>query len=1751
MISTHNMFLEKSVPECNKCNLDTVFKRFKSIEFPTSFVGLSTIKTLDVEIDLSVSAYLKTMYNNKLMKFADAREISASHRAFNICLMDDHTLAITFMPTSECISKVKHDKHFENRFVFDLRLIQVDGKRCCNNELHSEVGRYYISGEFEYCNLSHDPDVVNFGDVSVSAKISKHVRIRNESNVTTAKITYIRSTGFEVEPQSFTIPPNSSRRITIVLKPTCLLLQNKLTFQVRNCHSSYKMEDGQDNFLTYMIAIGAKVTYNNISKDVTVESLHKLIEKNPKYTYLNEELQTHMKRKERAQTYLTMSKNARSIKPVVKKISTVKDNCANLNTVQLEKPGSDFCKHILKKIPTFELFDILFSPFTIEFGRVGINTYGDKELSVKNNSNYDIILKLLKDACILYTEDKLEKLSLKLKSKTEVKITIFCLGMFEGNYYGTFEYTIDNKYYRKHPYFLQVGNPTLMVSDKCLRFGMVTSESFVTSVPVKIFNNFNVDTTFEWNELHVDAPFKIIPINGIIPKHSCRICDVLYNSKPTKSKTHEVDLVTGTKMKKIIPLELSVITRKLSIKFLQSAIIFKDIALNIETIERVKLENSSREIALFYVVEPLIPGFRIEPMTGTIRPKMVISFKIIVKISCILEFAFDIYVKINNKENLILPVSGNVVEPKLVIHPKNIYMPRVPCNMITFIPVTFQNTSTLKIFIEVLDTGDDNIFNVYIAQGNEKQRVFKFEIEGGQSKTVFVKVYDIFRREYEMYIPFKINGLLGPPNSDSSSTEIQSYIGEYERTYDNNPKVKLKTVTKDIAYCRITGVITVPWIEFSEENFEIDLKTNTSSTINFSVKNVSKYYLHVAILTSKLAPNFSLDLQIEENCSLISESSIRLELDRQQEVSFTLKFHPKGHGKFVTTALLYLDKHMTIPYYNLTFTGKRQTPALTPSTYRIVFPPCHIGNELSQSITLIFEDTSDEECFSCMVKDEPKLTAKFVKFKSFENERKLQTEVTVEVKVCCETTYSRNLIIAFNHSCGSGCEIEVSFCFTYCQLTLHASSIVQPQENPYPYFPLESQTKFYDYLEVSSKFLEKWMFQQGFRRDLYPIIPDTFHAISTAISSPSSATKGKGINVSYLNFVKRIAGPLMKHIRKTIAHEVDESFKCVKEIHDTYREIINLLRSRGADLWDLQGKFLLSYDQFAIYTENVTPKCNADIILNKELLADVNLYNRLNKQSWIDFILQSYKVFIMDSCFFECVCVSSQSRDIIKILIDWYNEQIASQHYQLRGHSKPRKFINNITTDLSDGMAIASAILNYCSFFSSLFSTFCEVNENDRVSGIINNACLIIEAMNTMRLYFPLQSIDFLQPNFIQMLFLSIHLYVVLPMFKPKDIIKFNPPLLRSSTRHLVISTATQESVIFNFIILNNLRNSFTVEKAPAGDNGKKLLLNIKFLANYTTEETCILLVHGYNKTRIFDTYMIFLLKGYIGSLNPVKKCKVTGPLFRPNKVDVLVSSPFLLPATYRLFLTDNEPTIPVNLEDDHGPRFYIRRLNLIDKEINLCGLPKESGQDIIEHKIYLQIICLSTQIGNSWIWFKGEIGEFFIKVTSQPRWDLAIDTLQARVRSWPLDPCSCGETCECYRTTVLVIPHCNELMLKSLRYALLEHASDIMLQVYDRLIGTPTGKIILGMLLAEGGTNMTEIQHILQSETVYRISSRALLPRMERVRLAQHSDEVLALPIMVPTDDKSEKYSVTFTSACGMDIRTYRVIFVETSDGD
>lgn len=517
---------------------------------------------------------------------------------------------------------------------------------------------------------------------------------------------------------------------------------------------------------------------------------------------------------------------------------------------------------------------------------------------------------------------------------------------------------------------------------------------------------------------------------------------------------------------------------------------------------------------------------------------------------------------------------------------------------------------------------------------------------------------------------------------------------------------------------------------------------------------------------------------------------------------------------------------------------------------------------------------------------------------------------------------------------------------------------------------------------------------------------------------------------------------------------MDEVFKHVLEVYDSYEDVIKLLKARGCHLWIIQARFLLNFEQFSVYCNNVTSKTNADILLTRELLDDPDSYYRLSKLAWMEFVIQCYRAFVLNCCFLDCACPKTKNRDVVKVLIEWYNKHIGEQHFYFRGQNKSIKTIANLTTDMSDGIAIISVLLHYCPFMRKHFKCFAEVEGSNEVEGcIINNTCLIDDALKHIRILFPLTYSDFLEPSFVPMLFLSIHLYIVLPMFYPRDIIRFKPPLLRSSARLVTVYPSIQESLMCSLLLLNNKKNNFMAEKAHFGDYSKKVFVKVKYTANFVDGDNAILLVQGTNKSRLFDAYVLFLLEGQTGALYPLKKCKATGQIYRQNKVEIGVMSPFCITATFDVTITEKEPHVPVDFGNDTKRRFFLRCLNLTERRVTLNAAQKGLTDEENEHRLLLQMVCLSSCPAVSYIWFRSEVGEFYIKVVATARCDIALDTLRASVRTWPLEPCNCGEDCKCYRSTVVMIPHRNELMIRAMRCALFEYATPDMVAVFDRHI--------------------------------------------------------------------------------------------------
>lgn len=694
-------------------------------------------------------------------------------------IIDNYRINITFKPTSECVSWAKvlcKNKEIKNTFIYDIRIMKMDGRYCCRNESHYEVSRYYICGQFEYCNISHTPQVLRFGDVPVKTRVTKIVEITNESSVNSFQMEYIKSFALEALPRRFTLGPISTKKISVTVKPTSWNTPQFVCFLIRNKHSN--KEEEPSNFLTYKIKVNLKVIIKSTYRDIFVESLHKLYEKNQEYTYCDEEIFEHEKQKAIAMNMLDISKS-RAQRPHIDESNISCDSRNKIKCVSsiLSEPIAVFCEEVKVLISNYDMINIFILPVVVDFGMVAIDTIGSSDMIITNDTNFNISVKFVGDSMIFFSVIDIKTKIIAIEPFQSIKVNIFLSGLGEGTYEGNFYYSINDVISRAHSYKANVCSPMLLIEERFLKFGMVTNDMFVTSAQVRLKNSFNIPIKFRWDYTTDEAIFAVTPECSWIPKHCTRICDVTYLCKLYKAKTYHINLFIMNDPLISTQIEVIFVSRKHQVKFSEQTINLKDVPLNLKTTKRITMQNLSKEIAFFNVVDMQMPGLKISPLSGMMSPKSIANMTIEARLCCVMSFQTEIQIKINNENTITLPINGNVVEPKIVIHPKQIIMPRIPSYMINYTQVTIQNIGSIRSLINVIN---NDTFKVFIGNEFNKVKETFFYIEAGQSKTLYIQIYHESRRQYNDYIPVQINELLGPPNKDPKSTEFQYYTKPHE-----------------------------------------------------------------------------------------------------------------------------------------------------------------------------------------------------------------------------------------------------------------------------------------------------------------------------------------------------------------------------------------------------------------------------------------------------------------------------------------------------------------------------------------------------------------------------------------------------------------------------------------------------------------------------------------------------------------------------------------------------------------------------------------------------------------------------------------------------------------------------------------------------------------------------------------------------------------------------------------------------------
>ncbi|NWV38601.1 CFA47 protein, partial [Grantiella picta] len=217
------------------------------------------------------------------------------------------------------------------------------------------------------------------------------------------------------------------------------------------------------------------------------------------------------------------------------------------------------------------------------------------------------------------------------------------------------------------------------------------------------------------------------------------------------------------------------------------------------------------------------------------------------------------------------------------------------------------------------------------------------------------------------------------------------------------------------------------------------------------------------------------------------------------------------------------------------------------------------------------------------------------------------------------------------------------------------------------------------------------------------------------------------------------------------------------QLHWQHSELLSFLKSQGASLSHVMPEFLLTHEDYKIWTEvhtgmRVGSMRSSGRLSGRRFFALVDrTFETMSKRAWTDVLLQIYKVFVLPRVSFRIVPdpasleslnnmpgiksepLSSNiySRYERTILI-WLNKNYEKNRKIVwkdspKGGIPPMRWIVNFDQDLLDGLVLAAQVAAYCPYLIPI--RFIKMHTNPRTQEqFLHNCLILVKALRTLNL---------------------------------------------------------------------------------------------------------------------------------------------------------------------------------------------------------------------------------------------------------------------------------------------------------------------------------------------------------------------------------------------------------------------------------
>ncbi|KAF5306404.1 hypothetical protein FQA39_LY08913 [Lamprigera yunnana] len=1403
----------------------------------------------------------------------------------------------------------------------------------------------------------------------------------------------------------------------------------------------------------------------------------------------------------------------------------------------------DKCKGYVPLMPS-QLQKIRVYPSEIDLGKVAPRTSKLKSITVENNSISPIILLMTsKRRSISFPNDNV----ITVPSMAKKEVT---LSYQSPHIVGRYATTIDCIINFCDSFSISVSVDVIPKSIKLACQNILLDDEIYTFI--NLHNPVNDDTTFLWNL--PNCCFQIEPLSGILPSYSNLTCFIKYIPAMNLPLNIDATLYSDNRIRQIV--NIAKIEKEPIVKLQNSIVEFKSVPINTIIRKIVMLENFENEPIHFVIDNPEpIHGVSVQPKQGVIPSYGEYVLLIRIEIPVCLTFQCTVTIQIQNYKAIGLTLLGEVVFPNIAFQPNAIKLKKI-------VPYSFErrvfivyNKSPTPVTID-FDLKDYTEYSISESRTKyDATSLKRLELQPNSEKELYLHFQPTGPAVYSFYLPVVINELFGPVDYNNyKSEESNFYVQSASEKYESYPNVQLTELPEKLPCLFISTNVGCNIITFSKLNFNFKCynryRPESETESELVISNSSQDTCKFCIRTDNLNQPFSLQYVSGDFIEFL-QYAVVCTLEPKSEVTFFVSFCPILQGTYYVQLPIYLRHCLDGGLFNyLTLTGCNQSPTFTSITDVLYFEPVPTTCETEKKFTINLE-FHNEECVVHVEKDNE------IKLRFMEKIVKRGTGyMTIIVKFVSKVSMTIDYSVLFTCSCGAQYRLHIKGCVENCVLTNHAFAstyikqplkgkkeniesaddsvsmsavsvqeiLVNVNETSFPFYPENDDTsKYADHMKEIVVALEEWICHQGFYGKKFYVIPNTI-AVAPEPQTSESTKNSSPILLKYIELLRNLVGPIISNYI-TITDIPIEDVDRVNYMYSCYKQVICFVTGQGGFLSHVAPQNLLRNYDYNIFIKYVFPNKTEFAGKRPPEILSKEKYFFLCKQSWIDLLLQTYKVFVL-----QRVKVPKQfektkngttteiySRDEMQFWdsfdsqsnVIWYNRSELILIHWLEYHFKRQvkvwgenpqtrnlvneKRITNFDFDLNDGIVLIAVTLQYCSYLKSYFSdVYLQPTNTDQT---FHNASKLIQSWNVINLSFKITPFQILNANCVQMLILVNYLFQVLPTFCANNVVTIQAGIGTVATKEFEVQNQSSSVISYKVILLGNKRERFSVPNRTIYlSPSHKYKLIVSFYAKFLDDERGTLILSGECSGTPYARSMAFRLVGKAILSHATTTISLPLPIYQVHVMELAVTAPYEGEAEYNINYALSEPNSSnqssiVNCNTATLQSKIPKRVNFPTNQI-LFDMYGKGTLNVI-------ICALTTNEKPTWIIFTHPtIGCFTILLITIPTYSKELYVpIEAKVSAFfNKSKCLCKNSNsyltngDCPRRIVISLPCKNVFLWNACAELVLKTSEQEDLGFWTKYINTAAGVQIMKWIteLESNNDDYFDIQQTFQTTVKY-----------------------------------------------------------------